>query len=96
MPYQSISSVIKAGIASEYGGFPASPGAVFVYLKDKDGQHDWWFEVPAPWGNQALATALAAVTSSTPVEVFVGDKNNAVECNSAGDPYCYRLYLSRA
>jgi|SRR5215211_1664194 hypothetical protein len=95
MTYQSVSKVVRAGPSSDYGGSSGS-GAVFVWLKDIEQdppRHDWWFEVKLPWANQALATALAAITAGKQVFVVVGEKNNPCESSESGDPYCYRIYL---
>jgi hypothetical protein len=95
LAYWSKSKVVRAGPSSDYGGGGDS-GAVFVYLLDKEEQpprHDGWFEVKLAWANQALATALAAITAGKLVIAWVGEKGNPCETNEHDDPYCYRIYL---
>jgi hypothetical protein len=96
MAYDSVSIVVRAGPSSDYGGGNDS-GAVFVFLRDIEQsppRHNNYFEVKLPWANQALATALAAMTTGKRVLVRVGDAENPAETNAHGDPYCYRLYLA--
>ena len=54
-------------------------------------KHDRWFEVKQPWGNQGLATALAAITASKRVLVEVGAPGD--ETNENGELYCYKIYV---
>ena len=94
MAYDSVSVVLRAGPASEYGG--NGHGAVFVWLRDTEAnppRHDAYFEIPLPWANQGLAVALAAITSGKRTLTRVGQIGNPSESNSQGDPICYRLLL---
>lgn len=87
---------MRAGPSSVYGGGSDS-GAVFVRLRDVEQatpRHDRYFEVQLPWANQALATALAAITTGKRVLVRVRNADNPAETNAHGDPYCYRLYIT--
>ena len=95
MAYDSTSIVLRAGPSSDYGGGSDS-GAVFIWLKDIEQnppRHDNYFEVKLPWANQALATALAALTAGKQVIARVGNAGVPAEANAHGDPYCYRLYV---
>ena len=97
MAYTSLSIVVRAGVSTDYGGAPASNGAVWVWLKDvahPQPWHDRYFEVKPPWGNQVLATALGAITAGKRVQAHVGDPNVPSERNANGEPYCFRLYVT--
>lgn len=97
MPYSSRSKVVRTGVNTTYGGAPFVPGgqgsgAVWVWLADTSipPLHDRWFEILPPWDSQILAVALAAISSSKEVEVYVGDNT---EVGPAGEPVCYAMHL---
>ena len=96
--HYSHSRVIQAGVNSIYGGGVPPTGAVFVKLTDLSTpplHTDKWFEVAPPWDSQALAVALAAITSGLDVDVHVGTVGAPGETGPSGEPWCFTIHLAR-
>jgi hypothetical protein len=97
IPITAYFTVVRAGVSTDFGG-QSNKGAVFVRLKiikvppdHPDHPLEAYYEVKAPWGNQALAAALAAITTGKNVLAEVGTGN---EEKNPLDYYCYKLYVT--
>lgn len=50
---------------------PAEDGTVFIHLRENSGKFDSWYSATPNMKREMLATALAALTSNKPVDVYL-------------------------